>query len=469
MSSHRAWPEISEGIPVPAERTRKVTTSELTLSEVILELMRLRQTATDDLDLDVFLNRLVQSVRLLLSATGTAVALRDKQHCSWRAGSGEPGPPIGGRLYAGRGISGGCLATGKAQLCQNTSSDLRVDAEFCRQQGIGSMIVAPIMHEGRIEGILEAWSSSSFAFGSDHSETLQKLANFAGRAAGLGNDTSGRPMSGRLLASVRTLAALGQVLFWKAVAFGTSTLRRVRNLRPLVAEITPPRNPHARRVMFTVVLAAILGAVWYSVGTSTRSSLKLSEDGSMRVNSADIPLASPFGASSSPNQTRQPRGAFFRPVLVLASRESEPMIVSNAVREWPTPVNDVKLVPLPVPGTFSSWNRDASVANSNLSLNPLAQYSERRNSPGLNGGELRHEVPPKYPGIARSAGIEGTVVLEALIDEKGRVQELTIKKGTPVLARAAVDAVKQWRYQPYLFENTPVRATAEISIRFRLR
>lgn len=467
MSSHRAWPEISEGIPVPAERTREVTTSELTLSEVILGLMRLRQTATDHLDLDVFLNRLVQCVRLLLRATGTAVALRDKQHCTWRAGSGEPGPPIGGRLYAGRGISGGCLATGKAQLCQNTSSDLRVDAEFCRRQGIGSMIVAPIMHEGRIEGILEAWSSSSFAFGSDHSETLQKLADFAGRAAGLGNDISGRPMSGRLLASVRTLVALGQVLFWKAVAFGTSTLRRVRNLRPLVAEIGPPRNPHARRVMFTVVLAAIPWAVWYSVGTSARSSLKPSEDGSMRVNSADISIAPPFGASPSPNQTRQPRGAFFRPVLVLASPESEPMIVSDAVREWPTRVNDVK--PLPLPGTFSSWNRDGSVPNSNLSLNPLAQYSERRNSPGLNGGELRHEVPPKYPGIARSAGIEGTVVLEALIDEKGRVQEVTIKKGTPVLARAAVDAVKQWRYQPYLLENTPVRATAEISIRFRLR
>jgi protein TonB len=99
----------------------------------------------------------------------------------------------------------------------------------------------------------------------------------------------------------------------------------------------------------------------------------------------------------------------------------------------------------------------------------LDRYSERKNSRGLNGGELRLEVPPQYPSIARSAGIEGTVVLEALIDEKGRVQEVTIKRGAPVLARAAVDAVKQWRYQPYLLDNTPVRASAEISIRFRLR
>ena len=61
---------------------------------------------------------------------------------------------------------------------------------------------------------------------------------------------------------------------------------------------------------------------------------------------------------------------------------------------------------------------------------------------------LAHSVPPKYPVEARSA--QGTVVLKAVVDENGKVEGLRLVEGNATLATAAIQAVKQWRYRPYL-------------------
>jgi protein TonB len=63
---------------------------------------------------------------------------------------------------------------------------------------------------------------------------------------------------------------------------------------------------------------------------------------------------------------------------------------------------------------------------------------------------LAHSVPPKYPAEARSVGADGTVVLKAVVDENGKVEGLRLVEGDAILATAAIQAVKQWRYRPYL-------------------
>ena len=81
---------------------------------------------------------------------------------------------------------------------------------------------------------------------------------------------------------------------------------------------------------------------------------------------------------------------------------------------------------------------------------------------------LIHDVAPTYPPEAGRARIEGTVVLLAVIAKDGSVQEVRVESGLPVLAQAAIDAVKQWRYKPYLLNGEPIEVASQITINFTL-
>lgn len=83
--------------------------------------------------------------------------------------------------------------------------------------------------------------------------------------------------------------------------------------------------------------------------------------------------------------------------------------------------------------------------------------------------KLLYRVEPEYPAFAQRAGIEGTVVLEALLGTDGRVQQITAKSGHPVLVRAAGNAVAQWLYQPTYLNDQPVPLLLEVRVEFRLR
>ena len=81
---------------------------------------------------------------------------------------------------------------------------------------------------------------------------------------------------------------------------------------------------------------------------------------------------------------------------------------------------------------------------------------------------LAYDVAPKYPPEAGRARIEGTVVLLAVIGKDGTVQDVRVQSGLSVLAQAAIAAVKQWRYRPYLLNGEPVEVDSQITINFNL-
>lgn len=82
---------------------------------------------------------------------------------------------------------------------------------------------------------------------------------------------------------------------------------------------------------------------------------------------------------------------------------------------------------------------------------------------------LVHSVAPIYPEVARAAGMEGDVVLRAYVSSDGRVASLKVVSGAPVLARAAVAAVQQWRYKPVLMRGRPVNVVTTLTVAFRLQ
>ena len=81
---------------------------------------------------------------------------------------------------------------------------------------------------------------------------------------------------------------------------------------------------------------------------------------------------------------------------------------------------------------------------------------------------LVYDVAPKYPPEAGQARIEGTVVLLAVIRKDGTVEDVRVESGLPMLAQAAIEAVKQWRYRPYLLNGEPVEINSQITINFTL-
>jgi len=77
-----------------------------------------------------------------------------------------------------------------------------------------------------------------------------------------------------------------------------------------------------------------------------------------------------------------------------------------------------------------------------------------------------HSVDPVYPPLAQKAQIRGDVVLHAIIDRTGKVTRLMVLSGHPLLAKSALDAVRQWRYRPFLLEGKAVEVDTTITVRF---
>jgi protein TonB len=94
--------------------------------------------------------------------------------------------------------------------------------------------------------------------------------------------------------------------------------------------------------------------------------------------------------------------------------------------------------------------------------------SSIRVSAGVQQGLLISRIEPRYSEIARKTRIQGDVVLAAIIGRDGRIENLHVLSGHPMLAETALDAVKQWRYRPYMLGVEPVEVETQITVRFRL-
>lgn len=110
-------------------------------------------------------------------------------------------------------------------------------------------------------------------------------------------------------------------------------------------------------------------------------------------------------------------------------------------------------------------------ATSNIAAVPkfVPQTPQRvRISQGVTRGLLVHRVEPTYPPLARAARVQGEVVLSAIINTNGEIQNLQLVSGHPMLVQEAITAVKQWRYKPYLLNGQPVEVETTITVIFSL-
>jgi len=126
-------------------------------------------------------------------------------------------------------------------------------------------------------------------------------------------------------------------------------------------------------------------------------------------------------------------------------------------------------VPGGVPGGSAGGVLGGIIGGAPGGLPPPPKPVERLRIGGnVMAANIIRKVDPVYPQIAKTAHISGTVVLHAIIAKDGTIQELTFVSGPPLLMRAAMDAVKQWRYKPTLLNTQPVQVDTTITVIFNL-
>jgi len=98
----------------------------------------------------------------------------------------------------------------------------------------------------------------------------------------------------------------------------------------------------------------------------------------------------------------------------------------------------------------------------------VATPQKLRVSSGVAEGLKVHDVTPTYPQMARIAHIQGDVILQATISKTGAIEGLHGVSGHPILIQAAMEAVKQWKYKPYILNGDPVEVETTIKVQFHM-
>jgi periplasmic protein TonB len=140
--------------------------------------------------------------------------------------------------------------------------------------------------------------------------------------------------------------------------------------------------------------------------------------------------------------------------------------------EAPPPMNSmagvVGGVPGGVPGGQMGGVIGGIISSTPVSVPKAATPQRVRVSQGVTQGLLIRKVQPTYPPLARQARIQGAVLLQAEISKDGAIQNLRLISGHPMLTSAAIEAVKQWRYKPYILNGEPVEVETQITVNFTL-
>jgi protein TonB len=177
------------------------------------------------------------------------------------------------------------------------------------------------------------------------------------------------------------------------------------------------------------------------------------------------PAAMPEVKVVKPRQTDLDNGQLRTPTAI-------PKKVAMIKEDEPPPATGVAGVvggvPGGVPGGAMGGVLGGIIGNTPTVVPKAATPQRVRVSQGVSQGLLVRQVKPVYPALARQARIQGTVVLQAVISKAGDIEGLHLVSGHPMLAPAAIDAVKQWKYKPYFLNGEPVEVETTINVNFTL-
>jgi TonB family protein len=430
-----------------------------------------------DLALDLILNEIVVRAAEATHASASALALirggDEDGEMVCRAATGDMAPGLGIPLKPRDGLSGACLQSRRPQLCVDTECDPRVDPDLSRRLGIRSVLAVPIFETNetfdtkspKFMGVLEVFSTSPSAFSSSDQKLLEGFAEECARvrqaALELGNPVDAPPHAfvlPRLVSSDFTSPDFNHSLLpvrrspyetW-ALALGALTILVTVTFGLLIG---------ARLGWLGTVRPAASGHIERPVPVSQRSA---------QAAAPHLPQSSSDKSSSDKASSEKTRGKPPRKELEKVSKQISP---TPAPASGDLVVYEKgKLVFRMKSSSTKAIDSSVTEAASTAKLAPTtgARIPSVWLDPDQAESRLVTRTEPVYPDVALAARQAGDVVLEVQVAEDGKVSHTRLLSGNPVLAAAASEAVRTWRYQPYLRQNHASPFETEVTLRFTL-
>jgi TonB family protein len=428
----------------------------------------LRAGFPPDLALDLVLNELVVRAAEATRATAAALALVRGDQMVCRAATGHLAPDLGVPLNTRDGLSGACLQTRQPQLSVDTEFDPRIDPAVSRRLGIRSILIVPVFEKpvfekndknARFTGVLEVFSTSPAAFSHNDQKILEDFA-----------EECARIRQAAIELSQRKPPIVTPELLPPDFATATS----LRAIRPAYETWTLALGGVA--ILFTIAVSFLIG---YRIGwLSPRSNLHATAS-----NQTDEPPPSestpcggtgpgcPAGQSSTVatkahNANGSPPGK--------ASVPSPPQSADELVVYEKGKVV-FRMKPAPAKSD-SAQSKHQSGPVPNQQDNPIVKASSTTKigassvwlSPAQAETRLLSRTEPQYPPEALAAHRAGNIILEVQVAEDGSVYNVRTMSGDPLLAAAAIAAVRTWRYQPYRPHDRPAQFQTDVTLSFTL-
>jgi TonB family protein len=479
-------PPSEQGDPVQSQPDLEEMTSTLAAQGI----------ESNELALDLILHDLAEQARQATDAAGAAIALQRDRDMVCRAAAGAVAPDLGVAINTESGLTGACVREQKTQWCSDTETDPRVDPEACRALGVRSIVVVPVFRKDALVGVFEIFSSEPEAFREHHLKSLQGLAQWVTEAMQSSAGKTAIRQATELVVDSVTRPGI------------EVPARTPAEVVPISQSLEPPPADKETKVLravvigLAIILVLMLGIHWGWKRTNQPAQVRMpTPDASHAApqQPEEITLqggqnpgsAKPQASKGAPGQQnnkeslvvyqdgnvvfRQPDGSSKKRDTAAndqpAKAESAPSNSAADTEKTQAAAQtesklDIATPEIPPPQATTTAGLLAMVPPSAVPVVPVAP--DVRISKGLTEGKLINRVNPVYPSQALQRRIDGQVVIQAQVGKDGRVHKPKVIRGNALLVSAALDAVRQWTYEPYRLNGEPVDMDTQITINFKL-
>ncbi len=450
-----------------------------------------------DLALDLVLNEIVVRAAKATHASAAALALVRGGDMVCRATTGNLAPDLGVPLNTRDGLSGACLETRQPQLSVDTEFDPRVDPAISRRLGIRSILIVPVFDNNnknaQFTGVLEVFSTSPAAFSHNDQKVLEDFAEECARIRQVAIELSRRKSDAVIAvpefvapelitpdfsAVAPPPASRSAYEAWTLVLGGLAILATIAVsflIGYRIGWFSPWISPH--RVASSNQIEPSIAAHPNSGGSiktgSTKSGGPKSTPAHGAKSAAVAPtdnelvvyekgkvifrmkpaLAEPESAIANPAKPRSAKPDFTRP-------GTNPIVEASSTTKMAPTMAPTKIAATKVAAT--------KPATTKISTTKSAASQSVWLSPAQSEPRIVIRTEPQYPPDALAAHRAGNVVLEVQVAEDGSVSNIRTLSGDPILAAAAAEAVRNWRYQPYRQHDHPARFQTDVTLSFSL-
>jgi TonB family protein len=424
-----------------------------------------------DLALDLVFNEVVVRAAEATHASAAALALARGDEMVCRAATGHLAPDLGIPLNTRDGLSGACLQTRQPQLSVDTEFDPRVDPAISRRLGIRSILIVPVfdMNNALFTGVLEVFSTSPAAFSNTDQKLLEGFAEECARIRQAAIELSQRRPA--------ATAASPELIPPELIAPEFTPPEFVA-ASPLPARRSP--SEAWTLVLGSLAILAII-AVSFLIGSrvgwlrSAASHAQAtnpipSETSTLRAQAKSC-LGTAAPGCPAEQSSAAPTAAWSGKASGKAATRTSPAADELVVYEKGKVIFRMKPAPAKRQAKADSTRQDGdsvveASSTSRIATTKIAPAQSVWLSPAHAETRLLRHTEPQYPSAALASRRAGNVVLEVQVAEDGSVSSIRTLSGDPLLAAAATEAVRNWRYQPYRQHDHPAQFQTDVTLSF---